>query len=484
MSDDLTDFKALQEQPSLFVEEIIGIEPFDYQREFMDHDSSRKVFVAGRQVGKSRTASWMALHYAVTHPDSLVLVTADALRQSSELFNQLQSEISEAGLSDEAWGIDRSTQTEIEFDHESRIKVVPTGRNGHKIRGFTADMVIVDEAAFVEDKIFEEVIEPMLWASDGELVLTSTPFGASGYFYDKARRSELSDSRWFKQHAEPTMNPMIDEAEIESYKEGKTSKQIKQEVYGEFVPTGDQFFPDPLIRSVLSDDVERGVIQYPSENANKRVDEDAAIFAGLDLASGGEDQTVIAITDEYGNVFSVEQHDISLPESKQRMQTLDRHYNFERIIVDRTGLGEGPVADLRQTIGNKVEDVYLSTQQKQSVYQTLKSEMESGNVTIQSKKDIRVQLSNMGYDKTKTGNLSIHAKGDFHDDIPDAIALAIWGMPDVAGSGSHGAQGMTEAMTIGKVRKQGDGKKAYEFGSDERDDDLDRTTVGSRVFSR
>ena len=485
MTGELSNLKTLRDRPSLFVDKLIGIEPFDYQKDFMDNDSDRKVFVAGRQVGKSRTASWLALHYAVTHPGSLVLVTADAMRQSSELFNQLQSEISESGMSDDQWGIVRSTQTEIEFEHESRIKVVPTGRNGHKIRGFTADMVIVDEAAFVEDKIFEEVIEPMLWASDGTMVLSSTPFGASGYFYDKARRADLSDSRWFKQHAEPTMNPKISEDEIESYKEGKTSKQIKQEVYGEFVPSGDQFFTDTLIRKVLNDDVEKGVYQYPTEHRDKNKDSDPEIFAGVDLASEGADETIIAICDEYGNIFSIEQHNISLPESKQRVQTLDRHYNFNTITVDRTGLGEGPVADLRKAIGRKVEDVYLSTQKKQSVYQTFKSEMEAGNVTIVPKEGVRKQLANMGYKKTKTGNLSIHAKGDFHDDIPDAMALAVWGLPETAGTGSMGAGGMTQPITVGELKENSNGKRVYQFrGDEDEEDDLERTSVGSSFLDR
>ena len=483
MSDSLTDYEYLRDNPSEFVENIIGIEAFDYQKDFMDSDSSRKVFVAGRQVGKSRTASWMALHHAVTHPDSLVLVTADALRQSSELFSQLQTEINNSGLGDEQWGIERSTQTEIEFTHGSRIKVVPTGRNGNKIRGFTADLIIIDEAAFVEDSIFHEVIEPMTLVSGGTIVLSSTPYGASGYFYDKAQEAELSDSSWEKTSVSSYDNPKIDEEDIEEMKKGKTRNQIKQEILGEFIPTGDQFFPNPLIKKTINDDVERGVVQYPREGVEKEVDSQARLYLGADLGAEGADETIFSIIDEYGNVFSVEKHDFGVFEARKRIEQLDRHYNFEQINIDRGGVGEGPVAELRNTIGSKVNSVYLSTQKKQSVYQTMKAQMEGGQLHLPADEDIRLQLEKLGYKKTKSGNLSIHAKSGFHDDIPDAIALSVWALPETGGTGSMGAQGMTEMKTIGEVQESG-GSRAYTFGADssskqERDSDLNQVHVGS-----
>lgn len=468
MTDETLDWQYLRDNPSAFIEKIVGVTPFDYQADFMDNPQDRKCFVAGRQVGKSRVASWMALHYAVTHPDSLVLVTADALRQSSELFAQLQTEINNAGMSDNAWGIVRSTQTEVEFEHGSRIKVVPTGRNGNKIRGFTADLIIIDEAAFVEDSIFEEVIEPMTFVSKGTIVMCSTPYGASGYFYRKAKGIDSDAEDWHTTQVESSDNPKITEEDIERFKAGKTRTQIRQEVLGEFVPTGDQFFPNPLIKRCQSDTVER------------TTDE---VYAGVDLAAGGDDETVIAMCDGNGNIFSVESSDLGIIESRKRVEQLDMHYNYEKIVVDRTGLGEGPAAELQKELGERrVEVEYLSTQKKQSVYQTFKSHLESGDIVFPYRKDIRNQMESIGFDKTKTGNLSIHAKGGFHDDIPDAMALCVWGLPDYAGREGDGARGMTKMLTIGGVERGSDGKRRYRFnGNDDEsgDEHMTRAYVGS-----
>ena len=83
---ELTDYAELREKPSLFVENICGVEPFDYQKDFIDADARHRVVSSGRQVGKSRMAAWLALHHAITHAHEQVLITAPSLRQSSLLF--------------------------------------------------------------------------------------------------------------------------------------------------------------------------------------------------------------------------------------------------------------------------------------------------------------------------------------------------------------------------------------------------------------
>lgn len=470
MSDGLTDYEQLREKPSLFVKQVLGVEPFSYQKEFMDHPSSRKSFVSGRQVGKSRTAAWLGLHRAVTHPDETILITADAQRQASELFSALRSEMSNAGISDEAWGVDRDTQTQIEFDNGSRILCLPTGRNGNKIRGYTADMVIVDEAAFVEDEIIEDVIEPMMFVSDGHLILTSTPWGTSGYFYDKSTSWALADGKYSTWDPDTGgissyENPLIDDEEVDEYKEGKTRVQVKQEVMGDFISNVDVFFPPELIRKCMVTSPEREVDR---------------VHLGADLAGSGQDESVFMLIDEAGNVFSLESHDISVMESAERIRALHNIYDFESIVVDRTGLGEGPVETLKAEIGRIVDDEYLTTQKKQSVYQTLKYEMEAGNIRFPHDEKLKNQMEAIVPNTTKNGNLSLHAEHG-HDDYPDALALAVWALPDTEGSDrSTGAKGATSSHTLGDLREQaGRTERTHRRGYNDHENNRNRRTSRS-----
>lgn len=418
---ELTDYEKLREKPSLFVSHILGVECFDYQKELLDGASRHRVMASGRQVGKSRICAWLALHQAITEPYKKVLITAPSLRQSSLLFDTLYSEIEQSGMSDEEWGIDRDTQTIIEFDNGSSIHCLPTGRNGNKIRGFTADMVIVDEAAFINNQIFEEILEPMLFATQGRMVLASTPYGTSGFFYQKFDEAEY-DSEWERMQVASMANPLVDDEDIEKFKRGKTQVQIDREVHGKFRDAAGQFF-DP-------DDIKACLANGPVE----RVDETHASL-GVDIAGTGTDRSVFIGIDGSGNVFYHKSYDeMGILEAAGHIKKIDSTYDFNQIYVDRTAIGQGTVEKLANDpqIARKHEAIYFSVQKKQEIYQRLKAALEAQALTIPPDNDIRRELDAIQADELKSGNLSIDVNGDdvTRSDHADAMALAVWGLPE------------------------------------------------------
>jgi len=457
----LTDYDSLRSTPSTFVANVLGVTPFEYQTEFLDSDDSRKCFTSGRQVGKSRCCAWYGLHRAATTQNTLVLITAPSLRQSSNLFKQLRTEMSQAGatdatISDDAWGIDRDTQTIIEFENDSEIHCLPTGRNGNQIRGYTADLIIVDEAAFIDDSIFEDVLEPMTFATDGELVLASTPYGTSGYFYQA-----FNDPDWYSQRVASWDNPLIEDEDLERFTEGKTRAQIKREVEGRFVEDADSFLSTELIREALG-------------TPERRTDD---VYLGADIAAAGTDETVLTLLDGSANVFDIEAYqDMGVLEAADRIQVLDNHYGFETIGVDRTGLGTGTVESLRERtgIGRRIEDIYLTIQTKQSVYQALKSELQAGAVTLPHDEMLQTQLDALTFTKRSSGNISIHAADDVHDDYCDSLAIGIWILPETpGGAGTNGARGATSTVSLGDMRS-----------SSPTQPDADSTALNARDASR
>ena len=80
-------------KPSLFVREVLGVEPLDYQAEFLDAIASgeRKISIrSGHGTGKSTAASWAMLWYFLMHYPNKVVVTAPT---SSQLFDALFAEL-------------------------------------------------------------------------------------------------------------------------------------------------------------------------------------------------------------------------------------------------------------------------------------------------------------------------------------------------------------------------------------------------------
>jgi len=411
------DAKRLLDEPSHFVEHYLGEEPFDYQKDFMDHPSKRKAFISGRRVGKSRTASWLALWKAITYNKAEVLITAKAQRQSMELFNQIQSEMRGSPIPEEQWGVVRSTRTEINFDNGSRIISLPVGRDGSNIRGYGAreNMIIVDEAAFIRDSIFQEVLSPMMAVGDGTFILLSTPFGKKGYLYER-----YNDDRWHTLQVPSSANPMIDDEFIEEQRENLTNTQFKQEILGQFVESASSFFTREELMNCARESVRRS---------------SDITFLGVDLASTGGDASVYVSIDDEGNVFDIE-HTSNMPmtDAMGRIRELDGYYDYTRIMVDSTSLGQGTVDQVRESLGNKVEGFKFTNEKKQSLYNTLKNELQSGSIAfeyIPGKNDMpgnkmMNQCLDLEYSYTSTGRMKISHPPNGHDDFSDALALAVW----------------------------------------------------------
>ncbi len=412
----MVDAHRLLDEPSYFVEHYIGIEPFDYQQDFMDHPSNRKAFVSGRQVGKSRSVAWYALWKAVTYPGSEILITAKAQRQSMELFNQVKKEMRQSEISNEDWGVQKDTRTEIHFENGSRIVCLPVGRDGSNIRGYGTDLVIVDEAAFVKDEIFQEVLAPMLAVGENEFILLSTPFGKKGFLYQR-----FDDDDWYTKQVPTSANPMVDDEFIEEQRRNLTNTQFKQEILGQFVESSDSFFQREELMNCASDEL---------------VDRESDItFMGVDLAAQGNDSSVYVCVDDNGHVFHIEdKSEAPLTDAMGRIRELDTFYDFTKIVIDSTGLGEGVVDQVEEDLGRKVEGFKFTNDKKQSLYNTLKNTFQNGDISfyyVPGKNDMAGnklfnQCLELTYSYTSGGKVRIEHPSGGHDDYSDALALAVW----------------------------------------------------------
>ncbi len=158
----------------------VGLEPDSWQEDLLRSSSARTLLLRSRQAGKSTISAILALHRALYHPGSLVLVLAPALRQSQELSGKLAGFYRTMGRPVPAQAERRLS---LELENGSRVVTLPgTERT---IRGFSeAALLLVDEAARVEDGLVHAV-RPLLAVSGGSLVMLSTPYGKRGVFFEE-----------------------------------------------------------------------------------------------------------------------------------------------------------------------------------------------------------------------------------------------------------------------------------------------------------
>lgn len=437
----------------LFSLVILKFKLFKYQAEILESGGKRIIIVAGRQVGKTYMLAIYALWWAFTKPDQCVLIVAPTLRQSKIMYNRVRTFGSLV-----PW-IRRSrikdTMTETIFDNNSEIHCLPAGRTGDNIRGYPANLVIFDEAAFIPDPVIT-AIRPSMSAVDGDMILSGTPFGMNGKFYEfyAGIVGKFKRYKWRKFKIPSILSPLISQEFLDEEREQMTDAEWRMEYNAEFISDTDEFFPKSLLKKAMRD--YQYYIVTDEDLARIEILEDEKLkrrmmligpgdrVIGLDVARYGLDETAAVVLERlkdktmstvrrktklYKVIWAGTRGRTSIPEAADWGRELMDIFDAKAISVDATGLGGGVFDLLEPEFGDKVNGVNFSSPVRRALYETLKIALERENLIINA--DDRKMLRQFGGFKLKktdsaTGEMQIKKSTTGHDDLVDGLALALW----------------------------------------------------------
>ena len=428
----MVDGERILKSPTLFAIEILGVKPFPYQVEFLEDESDRIIVVGGRQSGKSTMIALKSLWIAFVKPKQDILIIAPTLRQARIVFDKIKELMSKSVFVIKH--VKKNTMSEIRFDNNSVIRIVPAGNSGDVARGFSCDLVIFDECAFISDDVIIS-IEPSVSAKGGKIIYSGTPYGTRGRFYELWREKETRKGRkkkgslkWSYYHFPSRLNPLISEEFLEEMKKLMTENQFLQEYEGQFISEVGLLYPLDLILSCLED--------YDYWKTRK---EDGRYVIGVDPSRMGEDETAIVIlkkwfdeedNDYYKLVYVETLSKSTSVEIAKRIIKLIYEWRPEKIYIDTTGVGGGVEDVLRSEYpdyNDLIEGVVFTYQEKIDMHYRLKTLMENKRIVFpRGDRKLLNQFLNFNVDVTADGRLRI-IKGDGRDDIVDAIILAVRG---------------------------------------------------------
>ena len=113
---------------------------------------------AGRQSGKSTIVSIKVAEHAVNNKDQTIMLISKTERQALLLFEKVLHYLTKRHKIFIKGGRDRPTRHKITLNNGSVIHSLPTGDTGYGIMGFTLNLLVVDEAAFIEDADRKSVV--------------------------------------------------------------------------------------------------------------------------------------------------------------------------------------------------------------------------------------------------------------------------------------------------------------------------------------
>lgn len=360
----------------------------------------------GRQVGKTTVFSHKIAEFMRNNPKKQVIVVS-LTEDQAKLIIVMVLDYLEKNCNKEIVrkGVKKVTTSRIYLTNGSHVISRPVGNTGDAVRGFTGDVLYVDEASGMPEMMWKAAM-PTLMTTGGQIWMSSTPRGK--YINNTTKKNfffkcwENLDERW--QVFNITSEKVIKEREIEGdWTEEKREKSLeflqnqklvlsdleyRQEYMGEFLDDIRQWFPDHLIRRCM-------VAKRPD-----KISEDWTVSMGNDIARMGEDEGTYEIFRMRGDRLIQLENQVS---NKQPITTtadqiigLHDKFNIDKIFIDDEGaLGKG-VVDILMTnddIKRKVQGISNSKRvvdawgkekgiKKEELYVQLLSLMEKGRIDL------------------------------------------------------------------------------------------------------
>jgi len=400
-----------------FAEKILNFKPFPYQKQILLDNNKRIIICAGRQIGKTTIIAVKAIYFAVTNPRTTTLIVSATLRQSMLMFQKIVEFVESSILKQ---SVVYKTRTQIIFSNHSKIIALPCGRFGTTLRGHTAHLIILDEAAFMPEEVITNVVMPMISTTDGALWLLSTPWGTDHIFY----KIWVSGEDWSKYHFPSSVNPLIKKEFLEEQKKLIGEELFAIEYLAEFREEQSSYFPMKLLREACED--------YTPTLVEGSV-------AGYD-PGGKESLAAFVAVKQMGDkiyiTFADARHSEKYANYNGFIFDLHKKKPFRKILVDQTGLGAPVVEHLAELCGkNVVEGIVLTPRVKEELMSNLRMLLEEKRLVLpQTDFQLLNAINCVTYERTRAGGYTFSHREGTHDDLAYALALACYNLRGAKGT--------------------------------------------------
>ncbi|RMG79989.1 MAG: hypothetical protein D6712_18805 [Chloroflexi bacterium] len=396
--------------------EITLPKPYPLQREILAHSARHKLIVAGRRAGKTVLAGLMAAHYLLDGKQ--VLIASNTAPQANIFWDMLErwfAPLTAAGL-----------VVRHRAHHTLRLGngllTVRTASEPDNLRGFSADLLILDECALLPASIWREVGIPILADRQGRALLISTPKRKNWFFelYIQALRD--TSGTWKTWAFSTEENPHIARAEIEAMASNMSEISFKQEILAQFVDASGQVF-----RNIEQCTYEE---RYNTYEDYCKTYHDARMALGIDWGRS-EDYTALVVGDIQNRKVVYVERFTQIPFEQQlaRVVELVKAWHVEIVKAEYNSMGGPMVERLQSLLEGTSTQVYkfnTTSATKPRIIEQLSIAFE--RVQIQIPRYEEALLHELEFfsvlDTTSTNRYTYGAPKGVHDDY--VIALCLW----------------------------------------------------------
>jgi len=388
-----------------------GFTPTTKQREIIDACLSKDIkYIVGcfgRQAGKSFTAMNLLLKWSLEDNGSVAMWVSPVYSQAKKVFTELTNTIAGTGLTK---SVNKSELT-ITFINGSVI-YFRSGEREDTLRGYTLNYLVVDEAAYIKDNVWIEVLRPTVLVNGKKVLFISTPKGKN-WFHQVALRGMSDEYPTYKTFFATSFDtPFITPEELEEAKMSLPETIYKQEILAEFIDDGGEVFGSLKSSCVLS--------SYPNHDPSKKY------YAGLDFGRQN-DYTVLTILNSEGEMVDFYRErqkswDIIISEVVAKLKKW-RPICFAEV----NSIGDVLYEQIKKQYPS-VQPFITSSDSKQNMIEDLIMGMNESKIILPSpdlNTDLYKELSVFTYEYSpKTRKIKYGSPNGFHDDTVISLALS------------------------------------------------------------
>jgi len=326
-------------KPDKFFRDVFNLEPYSYQAEFMKiwrnpDQHKRVIIVAAGGTGKTRLLACVALFFATVlafiqkKPKEIVILSGSLL-QARNVYKYIRDAISNSPILYSR--VKEFRQADTVLKDGSSIKALASSLTS--VQGQHGDLVIVDEAALVEDFLLDDCYR-IVGAHDGIMIWSGTPSVYESKFVqifeeEETKRNKGEDTLWeiwtWSAKDCPLLRSQMEEAK----------KRLPEDMWRIFW----EGRPFPLTGTLIPRDAmieaTRGITRFKPRP-------DWKIIIGIDW--GWADPTGIIIVQTNGSKYEVlEAHMFKETDFDLILDFIEaktREYSAHRVFVDSEDKGE------------------------------------------------------------------------------------------------------------------------------------------------
>jgi hypothetical protein len=348
----------------------------------------------------------LILKWAIENPNQTLMWVSPVYSQAKKVFDALDKATGDSGLVTNS----HKSNFTIKFINGSII-YFKSGERPDSIRGFTLDYLIVDEAAFLKDEVWNQVLKPTILVKGKKVLFISTPKGKNYLYSLSIRGNDDEQGQYLFLKGSSYDTPFISEDELNEAKRSLPEDIFRQEILGEFIDSGGEVFVDIDRYCVLP--------YYYSRDSKRKY------WAGVDFGRQN-DYSVLTIFDDLGNlVYFYRERQKPWGEIINHIATKLREYDAQTQ-VEVNSIGDVLYEQLKQKY-DKVEPFVTTNSSKQNIVEDFIYATNEGQIKLPTQ-DLNPQLyselKTFTYDYSlKTRKITYGAIEGAHDDIIMSLCI-------------------------------------------------------------